>query len=144
MRAVADTNVLVSAIRSPQGASGFVLKEMLAGKLSFGLSPALLLEYEDVLKRPDVLGTPPKISVAQVDVILDALCVRARRGQSYFRFRPVLRDPKDDLLIECALATNASIILTRDSHFLPDALRPYRLSAMTPKEFLQTIYQKEA
>ncbi len=143
MRIVADTNVLVSAIRSPQGASGFVLKEMLAGKLSFGLSPALLLEYEDVLKRPGVLGSPPKISVAQVDVILDALCVPARRGQSY-RFRPVLRDPKDDLLIECALATDASIILTRDSHFLPDALRPYRLSAMAPKEFLQTIYQKEA
>ncbi|WP_234905842.1 hypothetical protein [Affinirhizobium pseudoryzae] len=48
------------------------------------------------------------------------------------------------MLIECALATNASIILTRDSHFLPDALRPYRLSAITPQEFLQTIYQKEA
>jgi putative PIN family toxin of toxin-antitoxin system len=144
MRVVADTNVLVSVIRSPQGASGFVLRESLAGRLSFGLSPALLLEYEDVLKRPGILGEPPKISLEQVDVILDALCAKARHGRSYFRFRPVLRDPKDDLLVECALATNASIILTRDNHFVADVLRPYRLSAMTPKEFLQTIYQKEA
>jgi predicted nucleic acid-binding protein len=60
MRVVADTNVLVSAIRSPSGASGFVLKEMLHGRLEFGLSPALLLEYEDVLKRPLMLGDPRK------------------------------------------------------------------------------------
>jgi putative PIN family toxin of toxin-antitoxin system len=143
MRVVADTNVLVSAIRSPSGASGFVLKEMLHGRLEFGLSPALLLEYEDVLKRPLMLGDPPKVTFADVETILDALCSRARPALSYFRFRPILSDPKDDFLIECALASGATIILTSDRHLAPEALKPLGLKAMTPKMFLQDYYRKE-
>lgn len=143
MRIVADTNVLISAIRSPSGASGFVLKEMLRGHLEFGLSPALLFEYEDVLKRQGILDDPPKITMQEVDIVLDALARCARPARSYFRFRPVLDDPKDDLLIECALAANARFILTRDSHFTPPLLKPFRLCAITPKAFLQDFYRNE-
>jgi predicted nucleic acid-binding protein len=143
VRIVADTNVLISALRAPSGASGFVLKEMLRGHLEFGLSPALLLEYEDVLKRKGVLGDPPRITTDEVDIVLDALARCARPARSYFRFRPVLDDPKDDLLIECALATKTPVILTRDRHFSPQLLKPFRLVAMTPKAFLQDIYRNE-
>lgn len=116
---------------------------MLRERLEFGLSPALLFEYEDVLKRDGVLGDPPKATIDDVDVILDALCLCAKRAKSYFRFRPVLDDPKDDLLIECALAANAPIILTRDSHFAPHILKPFGLMAMTPKTFLQDVHKHE-
>lgn len=116
---------------------------MLRGHLEFGLSPALLFEYEDVLKRSGVLGDPPKVTMQEVDIVLDALARCARPARSNFRFRPVLDDPKDDLLIECALAANAPFILTRDSHFSPQLLKPFRLVAMTPKAFLQDIYRSK-
>jgi predicted nucleic acid-binding protein len=47
-----------------------------------------------------------------IDTILDALCRKAVEVIPHFRFRPFLDDPKDDLFIECALAANASLIVT--------------------------------
>ena len=133
---VADTNVIVRGILSPQGASGYVLKEILRGRLAFALSPAVVLEYEDVLSRPGILGNPAVASAAEVEIILDALCAVAVQVSSYFRFRPFLDDPKDDLFVECAFAAGARIILTDDRHFRYGALKAFGVRAMSAKQFI--------
>ncbi len=50
---------------------------MLTGDIAFALTPAVALEYEDVVKRSGLLGQPPALSIDDVDVVLDALFSRA-------------------------------------------------------------------
>ncbi|WFU86170.1 MULTISPECIES: hypothetical protein [Rhizobium] len=49
------------------------MREMLAGDVPFAVSPAVALEYEDVLKRPGVLGDEPWLSEDEIDTVLDAV-----------------------------------------------------------------------
>lgn len=98
---VIDANVVLAALRSANGASYVLLRKMIAGEIAFAISPAVVLEYEDVLKRPGILGDKPWIKSDELDVILDAVFQKALLVSPYFRFRPFLEDPKDDLYVEC-------------------------------------------
>lgn len=70
---VVDANVVLSALRSSRGASHLILREMLVGEILFAVSPAVALEYEDVVKREGILGDDPWISRGEIDTVLDAL-----------------------------------------------------------------------
>jgi predicted nucleic acid-binding protein len=96
---VIDANVIVSGLRSRNGASHLVLRGILTGHFSFAASPAVIMEYEDVLKRPEILGPKPWIAAEGIDRILDAICARAIPSLPWFRFRPFLNDPKDDFTL---------------------------------------------
>ena len=85
---VVDANVVLSGLRSRNGASFAVLRGMLTGEIEFAASPAIVLEYEDVLKRPGLLGPKPWIAEHEIDVILDAICAKAVETLPWFRFRP--------------------------------------------------------
>jgi predicted nucleic acid-binding protein len=60
----------------------------------------------------------------------------ATRVSSYFRFRPFLEDPKDDLFVECAFAAGARIIVTDDRHFRYSALLDFGIRALSAKQFV--------
>ena len=108
---------------------------MVSGELAFALSPAAMLEYEDVLGRPGILGDDPWMSQKDVGIILDALCARCVPSLPWFRFRPFLDDPKDDLFIECALAAGATLIVSDDRHFRHPTIKAFGLQVMTAAEF---------
>lgn len=133
---VVDANVILAAFRSSRGASHQLLRLMLEGRIEFAVSPAVALEYEDVLKRPGLLGKHPWINAEDIDVILDAVFSRAYVTSPWFRFRPFLSDPKDDLYVECALAAGASVIVSRDKHFDHPGLRAFGLVAMNARDYL--------
>jgi len=136
---VVDTNVIVSGCRSPNGASFVILRGMLTGEIAFAASPAMVFEYEDVLTRPGILGERPTLSPSQIGTLLDALCARAVQALPWFRFRPFLDDPKDDLFIECALAAGATFIVTRDRHFRHPAVRFFGFTIMTAPDFVADL-----
>ena len=134
-RIVIDTNVLISALRSSRGASYRLL--MLVGGADFeiALSVPLVLEYEEVAKRmPDVTG----LSDDDVDDIIDYLCGVAHLQEIHFLWRPVLRNPKDDHVLELAAAAGCGLIVTHN-------VRDFALSegfgvaAVRPGEFLRRI-----
>ena len=109
MRVVLDTNILVSGLRSNQG-TAFQLLTMLSNQqFAIALSTALILEYEDVLKRPE-LKIP--LSHETIDDILDYLASIAHRPRLYYTWRPAVRDPKDDHLLELAWHANCEYIVT--------------------------------
>lgn len=70
LRVVLDTNVVVAALRSRQGASAAVLLRAGLGEFEFCLSVALFLEYEGAVKRP---ASGVEVPVAAIDDILDHL-----------------------------------------------------------------------
>ncbi len=133
---IVDANVMVSALRSSKGASHQLVREMLNGGVDFALSPAVALEYEDVLKRPGILGKAPWLSESKIDIVLDAVFSKAELVSPWFHFRPFLADPKDDIYIECALAGGATLIVSNDRHFRHPAVNAFGISAMSAGDFI--------
>ena len=135
MIAVLDTNILVSGLRSSLGASNALLQKAALGEFRVAISTALALEYADVLGRPGLL---PGCAPQTVTAFLDSFCAVAREAPIYFRWRPFLPDPGDDLVFECALATGATHIVT---HNLRDfaGVSEFGISVMTPADFLRIL-----
>ncbi len=111
VRIVIDTNVLVSAILSPGGASREVLRRCLTGKTQPLISNALFLEYEDVLSRKELFETAP-IGPDDRAHLLDAVLSMCQWINITFLWRPNLPDESDNHLVELAVAGNAEWIVT--------------------------------
>jgi len=127
--------VLVSALKSRSGASFAVLDAVFAGKIEIATSVALVLEYDDVLKRP---GLIPALSSAEVDIVIDSLCDSSIHQSIFYTWRPQLTDPDDDMILEVAVAAGASAIIT---HNIKDfrKLDTFSIEASTPAEVLNLI-----
>jgi predicted nucleic acid-binding protein len=134
-RIVLDTNVLVAGLRSRQGASFRLLNEVGRGKFEIALSVPLVLEYEDALLRH---ASATALSRRDVDVILDYFCSVAHLQTIFFLWRPLLPDPKDDLVLELAVAAGCRTVVTYN-------VRDFRggeslgVSAQRPGPFLKAI-----
>jgi len=140
---VLDANVVLSALRSANGASNVIVRGMLEGAIPFAVSPAVALEYEEVLKRPGILGDDPWLSQDEVDIVLDALFSKATLASPRFRFRPFLEDPNDDLYVECALAAGARTIVTSDRHFNIPAVGAFGISIVKAGNFLVELGRRK-
>lgn len=132
MRVVLDTNVLYAAILSNKGASYHLLSLLPDSRFKTVVTTTLLAEYEDVLFRPDTKIT---VSAAGRTDILDFLCLVFVRQKVHYLWRPWLRDPKDDMVVEAALAGSATFIVT---HNLRDfaGVESLGIRAVSPPEFL--------
>jgi putative PIN family toxin of toxin-antitoxin system len=120
---VFDTSVLVSALRSRQGASFVILQAIRGGLLEGRASTALLLEYADVFKR-DANLQQFWMEPEEVDVTLGVLATMLEPVLIDFQWRPQLRDPNDEMVLECAVNAQAKAIVTFNTRdFLPGASR---------------------
>lgn len=130
---VIDTNVLVSALRSQRGASFRLLQLTGKGHFETVLSVPLLLEYEDVLTREYV-----PIDKKSVTAVLDYLCMVSNPRKVFYLWRPVLKDAKDDHVLELAVEARCSSIVTYNKRDFEGA-QQFRLTIETPLEFLQRL-----
>ncbi len=135
MRAVMDTNVLVSAFRSRQGASFEIFRRLRLGEWTTVVSNHLLFEYEEILKRqaPE-LG----LSLADVDELLNAICARAEECALLHGWQPILRDPDDEPLVQLAVESDARLIVTHNVRDLQPATR-LGVEVLQPREFLAKL-----
>ncbi len=134
-----DTNVLFAALRSRRGASYRLLSLIGDVRWQLNLSVPLLLEYEDVLKRPDA-GLI--LTHAEIDDILDYLCAAANLREIFYLWRPALPDPKDDFILELAVESSCDYIVTFNTKdFI--SIEEFGMSAITPRDFLQRLGEIE-
>lgn len=94
-----------------------------------------LLEYEDVLKRPDVGHL---LSSEQVDDVLDFLCASASLRDIFYLWRPMLPDPKDDFVLELAVESECDYIVTFNMKDFAGAEK-FGVTAIRPQEFLREL-----
>lgn len=135
IKLVLDTNVLFAGLYSSRGASFRILRAIERGKIRPVVSTTILFEYEDVLKRNrSMLG----LSTRQVEAVLDGLCSRSDHQKIYFLWRPYLSDPKDDHILELAVASQVSIILTFNTRDFVGA-EDFGIRAVTPRELLEKM-----
>ena len=111
MNLALDTDVLVAALRSRKGASRAWLTTILHGEAMLLLSVPLALQYEAVLTRPEHLAASGA-SVADIAVLLDALCSICIPVEISFLWRPMLRDANDEMVLETAVNGRADRLLT--------------------------------
>jgi len=111
MRIALDTAAMVAAIRSNLGASNRLLAAGLERRLTLLVSTPLLLEYEAVMTRPDHL-VASGLSADDVGTVLDAVAATAQPVRLAFLWRPALRDPDDDMVLETAVNGQADAIVT--------------------------------
>ena len=126
-----DTNVVVSGIRSPDGASREILHLISEDVVMPISSVPLFLEYEGVLKGESGL------SKRDVDAILDFLLSHARLQRIDFLWRPLLPDPQDDCVLECAVNAEAAALVTFNLRDFPGVKKYFGITVVTPGEFLR-------
>ena len=130
-----DTNVLVSALRLRTGASFRLLSRIDGGKFSVCISVPLVLEYEAATKR---MSKAIGLAYSDIDDVLDYICLVADRYKVYYLWRPLLRDPRDDMVLELAVASNADAIITCNKADFKGS-EQFGVRIASPKEFLQQI-----
>jgi len=131
-RIVLDTNVIVSALRSRRGSAFRLVSMVGTGRFEIGLSVPLALEYEDAALR----ASP--ISPAALSKILGYLCGVAHQQKIFYLWRPHLRDPQDHLVLEVAVASRASHLVTYNLRDLLDAER-FGIQVVRPEDFLAQL-----
>jgi putative PIN family toxin of toxin-antitoxin system len=128
-RVVLDTNVIVSAFRSRRGPAFRLVSAAGQGSFEISVSVPLVLEYEEVLRRSTALEEHEILD------ILRFLCSVANRQTIYFLWRPILPDPKDDMVLELAVASRSASIVTYNGRDFA-AARKFGIEVMTPETFL--------
>jgi putative PIN family toxin of toxin-antitoxin system len=132
---ILDTNVLYSGLYSSSGASHQILRLIEKGKIKMILSTALLFEYEDVLKRNKSIL---KLSDSDIEKILDNLCKLSEHHKIYFLWRPYLSDPKDDHILELAVASGTKTIVTHNINDFSE-LNKFGVRVITPRMLLKEV-----
>ncbi len=134
---VIDTNVLVSALRSRNGAS-FLLLNLVRNhdeRFEINISTPLVLEYESVLKRDVHLHGN---SLSSVEYFIDDLISLSNKYQVHYLLRPYLNDPDDDFIAELAFCSCADYIVTYNENNFKNAIM-IGVEVIKPKDFLVLI-----
>ncbi len=79
-----------------------------------------------------------KLTDKDIDIILDNVCKLSDHQKIYFLWRPCLSDPKDDHILELAVASETRTIVT---HNIKDfrSSNKFDVRAITPKILLEEI-----
>ena len=130
-----DTNVIFSALYSKRGASHQILKLVLDEKIKLALSPQVYFEYWDVLARKENLEKL-NLSMPEIETILDLIALLAKKHFIYFLLRPNLIDENDNMIFECAFASNSDYLITSNiKDFRNTELKGFGFKVITPGDF---------
>ncbi len=141
LKAVCDTNILISGLTAHTGAPYEILDAWRRGEFILLVSEAIVGEVVEVLGRPFFRG---KRGISQQDIVevkrlleADALMVIP---QSHLQV--IAEDPDDDRIVECALDGGADYLVSGDHHLL--ALQRYhQISVVTARQFLSVLESSE-
>ena len=136
-RLVIDTNVVVSALRSADGASRTVVRRCLQGQYLPCMSLALFSEYRDVLGREPIFVDSPLTTAERME-FFHAFVAVCRLTEIYYLWRPNLRDEADNHVLELAVAAQAQTIVTYNgADFVGAQLHFPRLRILAPADLLK-------
>ena len=97
------------------------------------VSVPLVLEYEMGLKRRTAL------SDEDAEVIVDYLCKVADRRRIHFLWRPFLKDPADEMVLEVAVEAEAEVIVTHNVRDFEGVEDRFGIGVLTPGALLELL-----
>lgn len=136
-RVIIDTNVLVAGLRSRRGWSFYLVSRLGGGSFEHVVTVPLLMEYEDVLLRQDMVPLVP----SEVQDILDYVCTSGVRQRIHFLWRPRLVDARDDMVLEAAVNGGCRWIVTHNvRHFEP--AHSLGIRTASPRDFVEHLMKE--
>jgi len=133
-----DTDAVVAALRSPSGASAALLRAARESRVTLLATAPLCIEYESVCSRPEHVEAAG-FNPANLTVFLDAVVGLVEPVEVWFLWRPQLRDPGDELVLEAAVNGRAEAIATFNRRdFLPAATR-FGIEVLLPAEAIRRV-----
>jgi putative PIN family toxin of toxin-antitoxin system len=132
---VLDSNVVISALKSAAGASFRIIQLVRSGVLRPAVTAPLMFEYDDVANRPGLL---PHLLPSEIVGFLDWFASVSAQHKVHFLWRPLLRDPKDDMVLEAAVAARADYLVTYNTFDFEGALS-LGVRVVTPPQLLALI-----
>jgi len=129
---------MVAAIRSEGGASRRLLVAALERRLALLVSVPLMIEYQAVMTRPAHLEAA-RLSVEDVGALLDAVAAVAEPVRLAFLWRPAVRDPDDDMVLEAAVNGQADAIVTFNKRDFDKVAARFGVSVLSPGEAVRQL-----
>jgi predicted nucleic acid-binding protein len=125
-------------MRSPSGASAALLKAARHATLTMLATVALALEYEAVCRLPEH-RIAAGLNVDEVDVFIDAVLAMIEPVEVHFLWRPQLRDPADELVVEAAVNGRAAALVTFNRRDFGTVPARFGIDVLAPAEALRRI-----
>jgi putative PIN family toxin of toxin-antitoxin system len=135
---ILDTDVIVAAMRSPRGASAAILRAARGGRPILLLTVALALEYEATCRQAEH-RLASGLSEQEVEIFLNAVIAMAEPVEIHFLWRPQLRDPGDEMVLEAAVNGRADALVTfnvRDFGAVPSR---FGIEVLLPREAIGRV-----
>jgi uncharacterized protein len=131
IRAVLDTNVVVSGLLTPTGPLASILDLAALRRFRCYLSEEILNEYEEVLARAHLQLDQQLVRRAIDRLKRSAVHVEARKRLH------ACSDPADNIFLECALEAGADYVVTGNIRHFPSRFQDVRI--ILPRQFLTAL-----
>jgi len=133
--AILDANVVLSGLKSKNGSPFRLLQALEDERFEIAISVPLVLEYESVL-----FNHLDRAIFTDEDIrdFIDYLCRIGRPTQIYYLWRPILKDPFDDHVLEVAVASESPYIVSYNKKDFK-AAKSFGIEIVSPFEFLKTL-----
>lgn len=140
MKIVLDTSVVVAALMSRNGAANSLLLYLFERDQKINvISNTLAVEIEAVLKRPSTKEKCGNLNDQEINRFIDDLCLISDHQKINFLWRPFLRDPSDDMVLETAFNAGADAIITYNLKDFANVEERLGIKVMIPKDLLRQI-----
>ncbi len=133
MKVVIDTNVLVSGLLSAYGASGEILRMLVAGSFDLLYDARIVSEYEDVLRRPKFSFEKSHVEDLVEFITHFGIPVSASPLLKH------LSDADDESFLEVAISGKAECLITGNIAHFPLRSR-CGVKVLTPRQFLHRYF----
>ena len=125
---------MVAGLRSAEGAS-FAILEGVSSKFEINISVPLILEYEAVAKRQ---AREMGLTFEDIESVLDYFCSVGKHRLIYYLWRPVLRNPKDDLVLELAVEASVDYLITHNIRDF-EGSEQFGIRIISPRDLLGVV-----
>jgi len=135
---VLDTDVIVAAMRSPGGGSAALLGMVLDQRAIMLASVPLFFEYEAKCVSPEH-WTAAGLTLKRAEAFVHGLAALIQPVKTHFLWRPMLKDPNDEMVLEAAVNGQASAIVTfnlKDYGAVPNT---FNIDVIRPAEALRRV-----
>ena len=133
---VIDTNIFIGSLYSRRGYAYELMSQIDSSDFEMNISVPLILEYEDVAKR---MLNKLMITRQDIDAVIDYICSVGNQHEIFYLWRPFLKDPKDDMVLELAVAGSCEYIVTYNQKDFEGVEEQFGILVVTPDEFLRQI-----
>ena len=133
-----DTDTVVAAMRSPAGASAAIIRAVRQRQATLLLSVPLAMEYEAVCRRSEH-REESGLSGQQVEIFLDAIIAMGEPVRTHFLWRPQLRDPNDEMVLEAAVNGRADALVTFNVRDYGTTPAQFGVEVLPPREAIARI-----